>query len=60
MPRPWAVVVLLTAAWSLVAASRADAHVTMTPPFVDADVESTVSFELPNERPPHATISLEV
>ena len=39
MPRPWAVVVLLTAAWSLVAASRADAHVTMTPPYVDADVE---------------------
>ena len=60
MPRPWAVVVLLTAAWSLVAASRAEAHVTMTPPFVDADVRSTVSFELPNERPPHATISLEV
>ena len=60
MPRPWTVVVLLTAVWSLVAASRSDAHVTMTPPFVDADVKSTVSFELPNERPPHATISLEV
>jgi len=60
MPRSWAAVVLLTAAWSLVAASRADAHVTMTPPFVDGDVRSTVSFELPNERPPHATISLEV
>lgn len=60
MPRPWVVLVLLTAAWSLVAASRADAHVTMTPPFVDADAKTTVSFEMPNERPPHATVSLEV
>ena len=60
MPRPWAAVVLLTALWSLVAASRAEAHVTMTPPFVDAEAKTTVSFEMPNERPPHATISLEV
>jgi hypothetical protein len=59
-PRPWAVAVLLTAAWSLVAASRAQAHVTIAPPFVDAGAETTVSFEVPNERPGHATISLEV
>lgn len=59
-PRPWVALVLLTAAWSLVSASRADAHVTMTPPFVDADAKTTVSFETPNERPPHATVSLEV
>jgi len=38
----------------------AEAHVTMTPPFVDADNKTTVSFEMPNERPPHGTISLEV
>lgn len=38
----------------------AQAHVTLTPPFVDADSATTVSFEMPNERPPHATISLEV
>lgn len=59
-PRPWAALVLLTALWSLVAAQRAEAHVTMSPPFVDADVKTTVAFETPNERPPHATVSLEV
>jgi hypothetical protein len=59
-PRPWAALVVLTALWSLVAASRAEAHVTVAPPFVDADAKTTVSFEMPNERPPHATISLEV
>ena len=32
----------------------------MTPPFVDADARTTVAFETPNERPPHATVSLEV
>jgi hypothetical protein len=60
IPRPWAALVVLTALWSLVAASRAEAHVTVAPPFVDADARTTVSFEMPNERPPHATISLEV
>jgi hypothetical protein len=58
--RPWAALVVLTAVWSLVAASRAEAHVTVTPPFVDADAKTTISFEMPNERPPHATIWLEV
>ena len=59
-PRPWAALVVVTALWSLVAASRAEAHVTVTPPFVDADAKTTVAFEMPNERPPHSTISLEV
>lgn len=44
----------------LALAPEAWGHVTMTPPFVDADATTTVSFEAPNERPPHATISLEV
>ena len=45
---------------ALVAPATAQAHVTVTPPFVDADASTTVAFEMPNERPPHATISLEV
>ena len=53
--------VLATAAVALLLApGTAWAHVTMTPPFVDAGAKTTVSFELPNERPPHATVSLEV
>ena len=40
-PRPWAALVVVTALWSLVAASRAEAHVTVTPPFVDADAKTT-------------------
>lgn len=45
---------------ALAAPAVAQAHVTVSPPFVDADAEATISFEMPNERPPHATISLEV
>lgn len=48
------------ALFALVAPAVARAHVTVTPPFVDADAKATISFEMPNERPPHATISLEV
>ena len=44
----------------LLPAGTAWAHVTMTPPFVDADARTTVAFQTPNERPPHATVSLEV
>jgi hypothetical protein len=59
IPHGWAV--LATAAVALLLAPGAAwAHVTMTPPFVDAGAKTTVSFELPNERPPHATVSLEV
>jgi uncharacterized protein YcnI len=36
------------------------AHVTMTPPFVDAAAKTRVAFAAPNERPPHATVSLVV
>ena len=44
--------VLATAAVALLLApGTAWAHVTMTPPFVDAGAKTTVSFELPNERP---------
>ncbi|MCZ7588006.1 MAG: YcnI family protein [Gaiella sp.] len=32
----------------------------MSPPFVDADATTRVAFETPNERPPHATIAVEV
>jgi hypothetical protein len=52
--------VSVAAVWVLLLAPAAWAHVTMTPPFVDADAKTTVSFETPNERPPHATISLQV
>jgi uncharacterized protein YcnI len=39
-------------------AAGAQAHVTITPPFVDAGVRTRIVFETPNERPPHATTSL--
>lgn len=42
----------------LVLTAAAQAHVTVTPPFVDADVRTRIVFETPNERPPHATTSL--
>jgi len=32
--------------------------VTISPTYVEADTASTISFETPNERPPHATVSL--
>jgi uncharacterized protein YcnI len=41
-----------------VLAVAADAHVTITPPFVEADLKTRIVFETPNERPPHATTSL--
>lgn len=59
-PHRWRLLVSGVAGAALLLPGSALAHVTMTPPFVDADVKSTVSFEMPNERPPHATISLEV
>ena len=58
MHRRWVVPLLLSTVWALVAASRAQAHVTLTPPFVDADEPTTIVFETPNERPSHATTSL--
>jgi uncharacterized protein YcnI len=48
---------LLAAALAIPAA--ATAHVTIAPPFVDAGVATDISMAVPNERPPHATVSLE-
>jgi hypothetical protein len=53
----WALVAGL---FALLIPAVAAAHVTIAPPFVDDGVESTISFQTPNERPPHATISLSV
>ncbi len=47
-----------TVAAALVLAASAQAHVTITPPFVDAGLRTRIVFETPNERPPHATTSL--
>ena len=43
---------------ALVLTAAAQAHVTITPPFVDAGLRTRIVFETPNERPPHATTSL--
>jgi hypothetical protein len=48
------------AAALLVVPATAAAHVTIAPPFVRDGVRSTIAFEMPNERPPHATIGLVV
>ncbi len=45
---------------SLALPATAAAHVTIAPPFVDAGVRTTVRFQMPNERPPHATVALTV
>jgi uncharacterized protein YcnI len=50
----------LSAIAALVLPGRSDAHVTITPTYVEADTTSTIRFETPNERPPHATISLSI
>ena len=51
---------LLAALLALLVPAAASAHVTIAPPFVEDGVPSTITFETPNERPPHATISLTV
>ena len=48
----------LTAVLLLPAAAAA--HVTISPPFVDDGVETEISFTVPNERPPHATVLVRV
>jgi hypothetical protein len=45
---------------ALVLATGVEAHVTLAPPFVEADAPTTVSFETPNERAGHSTTSLEI
>lgn len=42
----------------LACATVAQAHVTVAPPFVEADAPTKVSFETPNERRGHETTSL--
>jgi len=42
--RPWALAVLFATAWSLVAASRGEAHVVVAPTFVDGNSETTIAF----------------
>jgi uncharacterized protein YcnI len=36
------------------------AHVTIAPSYVDANTPATITFETPNERAPHATVSLTI
>ena len=50
--------VALAAALALPAAAAA--HVTIAPPFVEAGVETEIGMTVPNERPPHATLAVEV
>jgi hypothetical protein len=52
----WSAVAVLCAASALV--QRAEAHVTLEPSFVEADARTTIAFQTPNERAPHATTSL--
>ncbi len=52
--------IVISAVLSLVMPAIAGAHVTIAPPFVEDGVESTISFATPNERPPHATITVSV
>jgi uncharacterized protein YcnI len=49
---------VVAGATALALASGAGAHVNVKPPFVEADVGTKIVFEMPNERPSHATTSL--
>jgi uncharacterized protein YcnI len=49
---------LVATAIALAVPGAAAAHVTISPPFVEDGVESEIAFATPNERPPHATISV--
>ncbi len=51
---------ILAATAALLLPASAPAHVTISPSYVDANTASTITFETPNERPPHATTSLSV
>jgi len=50
----------VVAAIVLVVPAIAAAHVTVSPPFVEDGVETEIAFTTPNERPPHATITVRV
>ncbi len=45
---------------ALTVPTGASAHVTISPGYVEANIQSRIVFETPNERPPHATVSLEI
>jgi uncharacterized protein YcnI len=51
---------LAAVATALLLPAVAAAHVTIAPPFVQDGIASTIVFETPNERPPHATTALSV
>jgi hypothetical protein len=57
--RRWALAVLATAA-ALALPVGAFAHVTIAPSYVDQNTNATLTFETPNERAPHATVSLTI
>ena len=45
-------------ALALIVPAVASAHITIQPSFVEDGVETEISFQTPNERPPNETISL--
>jgi uncharacterized protein YcnI len=49
---------LVAVALAVPAAARA--HVTIAPPFVEAEAPTAIAFATPNERPGHATTALEI
>ena len=51
---------VVATAVALLVPAAAYAHVTIQPPFVEDGVETEISFQTPNERPPNETISLSV
>jgi len=51
---------MVAVAAALLVPTAASAHVTIQPPFVEDGVETEISFQTPNERPPNETISLSV
>jgi uncharacterized protein YcnI len=48
----------VTTAMALTLPALATAHVTLVPPFVEANVTTEIKLETPNERSPHATVEL--
>ena len=51
---------LVATAVALIVPAAAYAHVTIQPSFVEDGVETEITFETPNERPPNETVSLSV
>jgi uncharacterized protein YcnI len=51
---------VIATAVALIIPAAACAHVTIQPSFVEDGVETEISFQTPNERPPNETISLTV